>query len=69
MERGLYPGLPTIVGLLCTLRTGEPDWQNADDGGLVAEVRRAVKDEEEMLGTVFDLLNSKGKPEYLSRCS
>ncbi len=65
-DRGLYPGLGTVVGLLCTLRQGDPDWAAADDGGLVAAVRANLGDEESLLQSVFDVLSSKAKPDYLT---
>lgn len=66
-QRGLYPGLAAVVGLLVALREGDPDWQTANDAGLVAAVREHLKDEEKLLKEVFTLLDGKQKPAYLTR--
>jgi ATP-dependent exoDNAse (exonuclease V) alpha subunit len=65
-ERGLYPGLAAVVGILGTLRQGDPDWEQAEDGGLVQAVRARAGEEEQLLDTMFALLSSKTKPEYLT---
>jgi ATP-dependent exoDNAse (exonuclease V) alpha subunit len=65
--RGLYPGLANVVGLLASLREGDPDWTTADDSGIVASVQKTVKDEVKLLGEVFSLLSAVDKPGYLNR--
>lgn len=65
-QRGLYPGLPAVVGVLVALRDGDPNWEGADDEGLVAEIRRKTLDDEQLLTNVFALLSDTSKPDYLS---
>jgi exodeoxyribonuclease V alpha subunit len=65
--RGLYPGLANVVGLLGALRDGDPDWQSADDAGIVASLREQLNDEEKLLTEMFTLLSGDEKPSYLTR--
>ena len=65
-DRGLYPGLASVFGLLNALRQGDPDWQSASDGGIVANLRAEVEDEQELLKQAFELLTDKSTPAFLS---
>ena len=65
-ERGLYPGLGSVIGLLTQLRDGSPDWEQADDQGAVALIRSKIEDEEDLLNAVFDMLGGGG-PDYLGK--
>lgn len=65
-QRGLYPGLPAVVGLLVTLQKGDPNWKAADDAGIVAAVRDHLNNEEQVLTEVFNLLASQDGRNYLT---
>ncbi|WP_165440778.1 ATP-dependent DNA helicase [Rubripirellula amarantea] len=66
-HRGLYPGLPSIAGLLAELRDGDPNWEEANDHGLIEAIRENIDEDEETLETFFELLASTYIPTYLSR--
>jgi hypothetical protein len=66
-QRGLYPGLPSVFGLCTALRQGDPDWEAANEAGIIAALRQQVTDEQELLPKAFELLaDKKSKPTYLT---
>lgn len=65
-ERGLYPGLASVLGIFNALRQGDLDWEAAHEGGIVASLRAEVDNEEELLKKAFALLSDKSKPAFLS---
>jgi ATP-dependent exoDNAse (exonuclease V) alpha subunit len=64
--RGLYPGLPAILGLLAQLADADPKWDDARDEGIVAAVRGNHADDE-VLAAMFALLEDATKPTYLTK--
>jgi exodeoxyribonuclease V alpha subunit len=65
-RRGLYPGLGVVVGQLARLADGDTDFESEDSEELVAAIRATHPKKEDLLDTVFALLNNRATPASLA---
>lgn len=65
-DRGLYPGLGSVVGVLADLSQGEIKIDGQDGQGLVAALRDLLDPSQDLADGLFELLTSKEVPEALA---
>jgi exodeoxyribonuclease V alpha subunit len=64
-DRGLYPGLSSVVGVLADLSKGEIQIEGEDGHGLVLALRGSLDEGQDLADALFDLLATKDVPEVL----
>lgn len=64
-QRGLYPGLASVISLLADLADGEPQVRASGEEDFIEAVRATLSDGDDLLETIFALLKTKDYPKNL----